>query len=482
MIVIPIMILGSKNNRALIIEVMQRNNVRTAFVLLLLTLAVVAPVIASGYSELKKAQAASSSFESAEHYRAAAARLPWRPDLYERAGHDYYSAKEYGLAEAAYRQAFKRKMLSPDGWWSWGDVVYLNGDTERAVDIWEQGLEQPVHSEKLYLRLAGICRQNREYSKAAQYLRRYVEISSGDASAHYHLGLLLMLSDPQEAFSELTYASQLDPQFDPVVQTLRTALNLASINDVPSERFVIIGRGLGLVNEWELALAAFEEAVNADGKNAEAWAWLGEADQHTGGNEALIQLDRALDLNPNSSIVRSLRGLYFQRTGNHNEALKEFQSVTRLEPENPALFVSLGDAYAMTGDLILGLQAYQYAATLAPGDVQYWLLLAAFCAENNVNLNDVGIPAAQKAVELSPKDAHTLDVLGWTYSLAGMYSEAQQMLQQALEQDPQYASAHFHLAVVYLQMDDRVSAFEHFIHARDLGSAEADAALRQYFP
>ena len=222
--------------------------------------------------------------------------------------------------------------------------------------------------------------------------------------------------------------------------------------------------------------------MKEDEKNAEAWAWLAEANQQTAGNDALTLLNRSLQLDPASSTVHSLRGLYFQRTGNHRDALTEFQSAARLDVENPSLFVSLGDAYAMTGDLIRGLQAYQYAVDLAPDDITYRILLASFCAENNVNLGDIGIPAAQKAVQMEPKNSFALDVLGWSYSLAGRQSEAERMLVLAVEHDPQNASAHFHLGVVYLQTGDMTAAREHLTRARELGSLEADAALRQYFP
>jgi len=461
---------------------MPRNRLQVALVLLLLLSAVLIPFISSGYSALRRAETGESYPEIARHYLTAAKRLPWRPDLYELAGTAYYHAQDYPKADAAYQKAFQRHALSSEGWVAWGDVTYLNDEPERAFRIWEDGLEQSNPSDGLYSRLAAMYQEQHDYSAAADALQRYVKVHPEDASAQYRLGLLLTLSDPNEAVSTLLSASQLDPQFDPAVQTLRTALNLASINDSPSERFVLTGRGLGLVNEWELALAAFEEAVKVDEKNAEAWAWLGEANQQTAGNEALTYLDRALDLDPASSIVHSLRGLYFQRTGNDRQALKEFQSAARLEPENPALFVSLGDAYAKTGDLILGLQSYQYATTLAPKDVQYWLLLADFCAHNNVNIEDVGISAAQKAVQLSSRDPSALDMLGWMYLLAGRYSDAEWTLFLALKYDPQSASAHFHIAIVYLQTNDRASAFDHLIHARDLGSAEAEAALQQYFP
>ena len=183
-----------------------------------------------------------------------------------------------------------------------------------------------------------------------------------------------------------------------------------------------------------LRRAAFESAVKADEKNAEAWAWLGEANQQTGLPEGgSAELEQALALNPNSSTVRGLRGLYFQRTGNFRQALTEFQAAAALEPENPTWFVSMGESYAKLGDLIRALEAYQTATTLAPEDASYWRLLAIFCAQNNVNIKDVGLPAAQQAVVLAKEDADSLDVLGWLLTLAARYEEAERMLTRALE-------------------------------------------------
>lgn len=459
-----------------------RDLTRNALIVLAILLAVLVPFFVSGYSEVNRAQAASSHMEAAEHYLAAARRLPWRPELYELAGHYFYHAGEYARARAAYGKAFDRDSLSPEGWVAWGDVVYLGGEVEKAAELWEQGLAQPNPSGKLYSRLAEISQQGGEYAKAAQYLGLYAAEYTDDAPAHYRLGLLLTLSDPNRAVTELLHASQLDPEFDPAAQTLRTALNLSALAGTPSAQKVVIGRGLGLVEEWDLAYAAFEEAVRLDEENAEAWAWLGEADQQTAGDEAFSHLERALDLDPNSPVVRGLRGLYFQRTGNHRQALTEFQSAAKLESGNPAWYVSIGDEFANLGDLIMALEAYQYATTVAPEDASYWRLLADFCARNGIRITDVGLPAAQKTVQLTPKDPLALDTLGWVLLLDGRYYEAKLFLSQALEADPELASAHFHLALMYLQTDDNDSMYEQLVRARDLGSKEAEAMLKQYFP
>ncbi len=460
---------------------MQRNTLRVIWVLFAVVAAILVPLLASGYSELQKAVAAKSYPEIARHYWNAAQRIPWRGDAYELAGHAYYHAKDYAQADTAYEKAFRRRALSPDGWVAWGDVHYLNNEGQRAAQIWEQALTQKNPSESLYSRLSQIYKEDGDFAKAADYLDQYVALHPDDASAHYRLGLLLTLTDPNRALSELIDASQLDPQFDSAVETLRSALNLASLSDAPSARLVLTGRGLGLVQEWELARAAFESAVQADERNAEAWAWLGESKQQSE-QDGSAEIEQAYQLNPNSSIVRGLRGLYYQRTGNFREALTEFQTAAGLDEKNPAWQVSIGETYSKLGDLIKALDAYKKATTLAPDDAGYLRLLALFCAQNNVNVKDVGIPAAQKAVVFTKNDSTSLDLLGWLLLLDARYPESEQTLLHALELDMKNASAHFHLGMLYLEQGDRTSAYSHFINARDLGSTDAQAILNQYFP
>jgi tetratricopeptide (TPR) repeat protein len=357
----------------------------------------------------------------------------------------------------------------------------LQSDPERAARIWDQGLEQSNPSEQLYSRLSQIYKEQREYSKASEYLQKYVALHHGEAAAPYRLGLLLSLTDPNAALAALVTASQLDPQLDAAVEALRSALNLASLEESSSARLVLAGRGLALVQEWELARAAFESAVEADEENAEAWAWLGEAKQHMG-EDGWMELERAFQEDRDVPTVRGLRGLYSQRTGNFRGALLEFQAAARLDDQNPAWQVSIGETYSKLGDLIRALEAYQAATELAPEDPAYWRLLALFCGQNNVNIDAVGVPAAQKAVVLEEDSPPSLDLLGWLLMLDSRHQESELMLERALALDPQNASAHLHLGMLFLETGDRARAFSHFVNSRDLGNADAQALLDQYFP
>jgi tetratricopeptide (TPR) repeat protein len=104
-----------------------------------------------------------------------------------------------------------------------------------------------------------------------------------------------------------------------------------------------------------------------------------------------------------------------------------------------------------------------------------------------VHLDDVGLPAAQKAVEISPDDPSALDALGWVYLSSGRYASAEQVLSDAVERFPQYLSAQLHLAITYLAQSNFPAAFDTLtkIQSTDPNGAYGGMAgqlLKQYFP
>ena len=304
--------------------------------------------------------------------------------------------------------------------------------------------------------------------------------AQGDfAHLHYRLGLLLMLDSPKEALDELLLAARLDGEFAPVVETLRTSLNLASLESDSAGKQILLGRGLALVGEWRLGAEIFTNATHAHPESASAWAWLGEAKQHIGGNP-LPDLDKAISLEPNLILIRSLRSLYWRRQGNFEKALQDIKIVISLEPENAHWQSALGEVYALAGDLPPALAAYEKAISLEPENPLYRYLLSLFSVQYTVQLADVGLPAAQKALELSPENALYTDTLGWVYLELGQDESAESAFLRALELDPELASAYLHLGHFYLKHSHKELAYQALVQARDL-SQEAfvkEQALR----
>jgi len=186
-------------------------------------------------------------------------------------------------------------------------------------------------------------------------------------------------------------------------------------------------------------------------------------------------------------IVLSLRGLYWIREGQPERALTEVQRAAESDPENPAWQYAIGGMYAQLGDLPPALEHYQHATEIAPTDANAWRLLAMFCVQYNMQLEEIGLPAAQMAVELTGEDPLALDTLGWALTRLGHYDEARDALEDAVGLDPHFAQGHLHLAIVAIKLEDWDSAHEHLLRAHDLDSSgvvgeQAQVLLNQYFP
>ena len=465
---------------------------RSAQVLILLVVIglVFTPPILTGYKELERADSAMDAGnypDAANRYRRAIRLLPWRNDLFEQTAMAQSFTSDFDSAISSFERAREQGFLSAAGWDLLGQSYWWTGDQESALASWNEGVNVYPTYARFYAHLRMAYYEQGNLFAEQDALEQWVAMEGEtEAPARYRLGLLLSISDPIRAQGEFILASSLDYDFDPAVETMRTALTLAALEMDKSVQFVLIGRGLGLVNEWPLAAEAFRRATVADGENAEAWAWLGEAKQQLGQN-GREELDKALSLGRENPVVRSLRGVYWMRQERGDQALAEYLLAAEYDPENPAWQVSIGEAYTLRGDLQAALKAYNRATEIAPTDATIWRLLAIFSARYNLQVEDVGLPAAHMAVELTGEDPLALDTIGWVLTLLERYDEAQDALEHALSLDPELAQGHLHLGIVAFQTDDWETARDHWQQARDLDpdglvGEQAQALLNQYFP
>lgn len=454
-------------------------------ILAALLAAIFLPAPVSGYSALRRAEAdlqAGHHASALQHYEDAARLLFWRTDLWERAGLAAFSAKDFPRAVMFLTRAPE---LSEQGWAALGYSHLSMDDFPSALRDYQRGL-QFYDSSSLYAGLAYIHREQKEWDAERIALANQVRLRAGDAYTYYRLGVLLCLFEPEQAYDKLTLASSLNPEVDPAVQTLRSALNLSSTQHDKSAQMITMGRALGLVQEWELAFAAFEQAIASDPENAEAWAWLGEAKQQLG-RDGRVELDRALFFDRTSVVVRGLRALYWERQERFAQMLAEYLLAAEYEPNNPAWRAGIGSAYAKRGDLNAALTAFQRAVELSPNDATYWRLLAVFCAENNAHVEEIGLPAALEAVRLAPENPSALDALGLAYFSSGRFANAEQTFLKALEIDPEHFPAHIHLAMNHLAQGNRTAAFNvlTFVRDADVSGVYREAALQlleRHFP
>ena len=150
-----------------------------------------------------------------------------------------------------------------------------------------------------------------EYQQAAQLWQQALEEDPGNGSAHYQLGLIQSLINPEEAEDHLQQAIALDPGLEPSARKVLNALRQAKVVDDRAYQLTITGQAFASLEEWDLAQAALETAVELDPEYAEAWAYLGEIRQQTGSGNSLDALEEAISLDPDSYAANLFFSIYW---------------------------------------------------------------------------------------------------------------------------------------------------------------------------
>ena len=462
---------------------------RQLLIILLLLTIILIPRPLAGATKLESARrfADAGDYAAASPaYASAAMRLPWDASLCGLAGQAYWLAGEPDQAVHWFGKGEARQGLSLDDWLTYGDVFAALGDDPSAVRAWEQSILQHEPSFGASWRLALASRREGDLPSAIDHLNQALALAPEDAGTHYQLGLLMAATDPEKALPYLMQAVTLDPDMEDAVQTLRSNLNLAFLVEDRAYQFTVSGRTLASLGEWDLAAEAFRRAIEENEVYAEAWAWLGEARQQTG-LDGRSQLERALAIEPQSSSIQALDGLYWMRQGEPEKALSAYENAAALEPENPAWQISLGDAASASGDLLAAMQYYYRAVELGPENPTTWRALALFSLDNDADVENSGLVASQQLLRLAPKDWLTYDIAGRTAIRFNEREEAKTYLLKAIDLSPLEPAPHFHLAQVYLESGLAAEAYDKLMDTLALDPDgtygwQATRLLEQYFP
>jgi tetratricopeptide (TPR) repeat protein len=118
---------------------------------------------------------------------------------------------------------------------------------------------------------------------------------------------------------------------------------------------------------------------------------------------------------------------------------------------------------------------------LSDEDPQPSHLLIAFCVAYEYQVKEVALPAVRELLTKDANDPVALDLAGQVFYLLDNPA-AQIYLEKALEQDPQYAPAHLHLGLYYLQQGNHALAKNEFILVKSLVADHpiADQAQRLF--
>jgi Tfp pilus assembly protein PilF len=322
--------------------------------------------------------------------------------------------------------------------------------------------------------------------EAAEFWENTLAIDPNDPIGHYQLGLIYAITSPDDAVDHLDQAAALDQSLSDSVNKLKNTLRKGAFDEDPAYQLVIVGQTLADFGEWYLAKEAFLRGTQENPNYPEAWAYLGEAQYQTG-EDSLEALDKAIDLNPYSFAANAFLGLYWQRSSRPELALVYLQTAASLDSDNPAVQEDIASVLADLGNFNAAMTHLTRITELLPMESRSWQVLARFSVDYDIQVEDVGLPAARQAVLLDGDDPAAQTLLGRAYMLLGNDHYPKRFFTQALEIDEAYPDAHLYLGIFYLEHGEPENAKIHLETALQLDGDGAIGRLAQqilerYFP
>ncbi|MFQ5926893.1 MAG: tetratricopeptide repeat protein, partial [Terriglobia bacterium] len=291
-------------------------------------------------------------------------------------------------------------------------------------------------------------------------------------------------------------------------QVVASVLDRLEIELQPQERRALAARGTQVAGAYafylqgrgylrnyhkpeniENAISVFQRALGLDPNYALAYAGLGEAYllKHTVTKwtqwvgDARRACEQALTLDAKLVAARICLGNLFNRTGEYEQAVAEFQLALESEPTSDDAYGGLAQAYEALGKLAEAEQTYRRAIELRP---HYWAGYSWLCAFYVEQARyEEAAEQCEQAVALTPDNVRAWRNLGGVYYLMGRNEEAEAALQKAVELYPE-AEAYSNLGMFYLavrRFEEAVATLEKAFALGSLDYSTCGNLARAYY-
>jgi serine/threonine-protein kinase len=223
----------------------------------------------------------------------------------------------------------------------------------------------------------------------------------------------------------------------------------------------------------EAAIRHFEEALKGDQRFALAYTGIADASirmfretkDDSWATRAVSAAEQARALDDSLLEVQLALGNVYQATGRTNEAIVVLNRATEMAPNSDEAYRRLGRVYRSSGRVDEAIAAYDRAVAINP---YHWVNSAQLGVTHAMAANyDRAIEALGQVTKLAPDNAAGFNDLGAVYMQAGRPAEAIPVFQQALKLDP-LPDTYSNLGVAYAQAGQFAEAVPMFEKAVEL--------------
>ncbi|MGD1083140.1 MAG: tetratricopeptide repeat protein [Verrucomicrobiota bacterium] len=190
-------------------------------------------------------------------------------------------------------------------------------------------------------------------------------------------------------------------------------------------------------------------------------------------DEAISQFQTALRIEPDNASAHNNLGNALEQKGRLDEAILQYHNSLQLQPEHAETYCNLGNALLKKGSVEEAIRQLQKALQIKPDfAAARYNLGNAFLQSGSL---DEAITQYQKALEINLDYADAHHNLGTALLRKGRVDEAITQYQDALQIKPDLEDARHNLGMAYFQKGDLEKAIECYQEAIKINPRSADA-------
>lgn len=219
--------------------------------------------------------------------------------------------------------------------------------------------------------------------------------------------------------------------------------------------------------EFDNALADLDAAIDLYPTYAFAYTTRGKTYQTMRQNEkALADLDHAIDLDPSQEIAWQGRGQVHRLLRNFADSLASFNHLLTIDPNNSWALANRGVTYSWMGEKERALADLNRAIELKPDYAWAWSNRGE--VHSQAREFDKALANIERAIALSPENASYIARRGMLYRRQEKYSEALADFKLAIALNPDYVFARAQRGDLYKRTDRFKQAIADLSHAIDI--------------
>jgi putative PEP-CTERM system TPR-repeat lipoprotein len=435
-------------------------------------------------------------------------KYPDNPSMKNMVGVTHLANKEPDAARSAFLEALKLAPGNPGAAHNLATMEIQEGSLEQARAYYAQVLEQDPGHLRTLLKLAQLEVTQDNYDKSLEWLQVAIEKNPNELSPRLHLAreylrggqadrarglltpailndhkdepaLLVLLSDielangePQEAAATLEDLARLLPSSAEAQYLLAKAYATAG-NEVKSraalQKALALDpnhvksrisqmRKLVAAGQVEQAQKILDVMVSKYPEHPEVIAQQAWFEGQTVGNtqEAVTNYEKAYALTPVRELAIELSRAHL-KNNDPQSGTAVLEDWVANNPEDAAVWSSLGNIYLVTGEEKKAIAAYESTLAVDPENELVLNNLAWILRESEPK---TAMSYAQKAYDISPESAVVMDTMGVILLHEGETGRALDLLSRSTELEPGNLDTRYHLSQALVENGDKAAAKE----------------------